>query len=189
MQSHLYEFFVHAQTGSKKTPIVPWLKQTRRDLCLCFDCMEEYHTLVENAFNCNPNFFGNNKLQMKKVVYESDVRRLENYLDKVLEDVEKGKGNTGIGAGGEAEDASFLQTQSAVSLKKVLECPLVELMRYPRLLLRKNLSKLLVDAFKVLQDVDQSLEITEKYPGVYLLLVHPEYEVCFLYLLLYIGLE
>lgn len=180
MQSHLYEFFVHAQTGSKKTPVVPWLKQAKRDLCLCFDCMEEYHTLVENAFNCNPNFFGNNKLQMKKTVYESDVRRLENYLDKVLEDVEKGKGSTGIGAGGEAEDTSFLQTQSAVSLKKVLECPLVELMRYPRLLLRKNLSKLLVDAFKVLQDVDQSLEITEKYPGVYLLLVHPECEVCFL---------
>ena len=183
MQSHLYEFFVHAPTGSQKTPVVPWIKQAKRDLCLCFDCMEEYHTLVENAFESNPDFFNSNKLQMKRVVYESDVSRLESCLAKVLKDVDKGKGSSVAGPGEEAEDASSLQTQSAVSLKKILECPLVELMMYPRLLLRKNLSKLLVDGFKILQDVDQSLEITEKYPGVYLLLVHPEYEVCFVYLL------
>ena len=181
MQSHLYEFFVHAPTGSQKTPVVPWIKQAKRDLCLCFDCMEEYHTLVENAFESNPNFFSSNKLQMKRVVYESDVNRLESCLGKVLKDVDKGKGSNGPGE--EAEDASSLQTQSAVGLKKILECPLVELMMYPRLLLRKNLSKLLVDGFKILQDVDQTLEITEKYPGVYLLLVHPEYEVRFVSLL------
>ena len=180
MQSHLYEFFVHAPTGSQKTPVVPWIKQAKRDLCLCFDCMEEYHTLVENAFESNPDFFSSNKLQMKRVVYESDVNRLESCLANVLKDVDKGNV---AGPGEEVEDASSLQTQSAVSLKKILECPLVELMMYPRLLLRKNLSKLLVDGFKILQDVDQSLEITEKYPGVYLLLVHPEYEVCFVYFL------
>ena len=180
MQSHLYEFFVHAPTGSQKTPVVPWIKQAKRDLCLCFDCMEEYHTLVENAFESNPDFFSSTKLQMKRVVYESDVNRLESCLANVLKDVDKGNV---AGPGEEVEDASSLQTQSAVSLKKILECPLVELMMYPRLLLRKNLSKLLVDGFKILQDVDQSLEITEKYPGVYLLLVHPEYEVCFVYFL------
>ena len=143
--------------------------------------MEEYHRLVESAFECDPRFCGSSKLKMKKIVYESDVSRLEDYLDEALEGVGGGGKETGfIGAEEEEEEdiSSFLQSQSAAELQKCLECPLHELLKYPRLLLKESLSTMLVDVFKALQNVDQFLEVNEKHPGVYLLLVHPEYEVC-----------
>lgn len=181
MQSHLYEFFEQLGSKSKRRPTLPWLKQAKRDLCICCDCMEEYHRLVESALNHDPKFLESGKLQMKEIVYRSDVSRLEDYLQATLEGVGSvGKESGFIGAEEEDEEdiSSFLQSQSAAELLSCLECPFRELMKYPRLLLNESLSELLVGVFKALQDADQSLEINERLPGVYLLLVHPDYEVC-----------
>lgn len=143
--------------------------------------MEEYHRLVETALNHDPKFLESGKLQMKEIVYWSDVSRLEDYLQATLGGVGSvGKESGFIGAEEEDEEdiSSFLQSQSAAELLSCLECPFRELMKYPRLLLNESLSELLVGVFKALQDADQSLEINERLPGVYLLLVHPDYEVC-----------
>ena len=159
MQSHLCKFI--RPPSRKNRP--PWLKQAEADLCICVDCMEEYHKLVQEAFESDSRF-----LDMKEQVYRSDTSRLEKYMKQVLQEHADGF---------EDDVDSIPMTQKTAQLQASLKAPVREILKYPRLLLSESVSNQFVQVFYALSRVDESLEIEEKFPGMYLLLVFPDYQV------------
>ena len=162
MRSHLYDFI---RPSSRKKDRPPWLKQAETDLCTCVDCMEEYHKLVQEAFESDSKFS-----DMKEQVYRADTNRLERYMKKVLQEHEDDLLRDDLD--------SIPMTQATAQLQGSLKVPVQEMLKYPRLLLSRSVCNQFVEVFNALTTVDESPEIEEKYPGIYLLLVFPDQKVC-----------
>uniref|UniRef100_A0ACB8F085 Uncharacterized protein n=1 Tax=Sphaerodactylus townsendi TaxID=933632 RepID=A0ACB8F085_9SAUR len=58
-------------------------------------------------------------------------------------------------------------------LERDLSIPLLEILKYPYLLLNERLSDLCVEALFEVEKINYSYEVTGKHPGIYLLVVHP----------------
>ena len=148
-----------------------WVSDATQDLCSCSDCVDEYHRALEKAFQDDPRF----TIKLKKLVYASDVARLEKYLGDVLA---KCKLNSEELSEEEEEDmVMFWSTQRSSALQREFECPMLEILKYPRFLLNRRVNELFVSALDEMETIDRQLEVHGKYPGVYLLLVHPNQKV------------
>lgn len=163
MQSKLKVFF------ARKRKHQWWIEQAQQDLCTCFDCVEEYHHIVGEALQTDSQI--SNK---RELIYKADVERLTCYMTQVLTQYSDRSKNDK-----EEEEDTLREFHSAMEVHQILKCPLQEMLKYPRLLLTLTLSELFVQSLSLLKANDQPLEVNEKYPGVYLLLVHPHDEVLY----------
>ena len=73
---------------------------------------------------------------------------------------------------------TFEQTQQYISTVRLgLTCSLREALKYPRLLLSRELGETLVESLLNALRANDLPEVEQKYGGIYVLLVHPEDEV------------
>ena len=157
----MYEFITKIRD---KKNLPGWIKDADSDLCSCFDCVEEFHHALELAFSNDPHVL-QDVVAFKKLAYVRNITRLSEHLSRTQERIKLQRSS-------EVEEEEV-----AVYLKKEVETPLLEILKYPRLLLDRSLCSLFVEVFKQLQAVEKEVEVDKKFPGVYLLLVHPDEQV------------
>ena len=145
-----------------------WVSDATQDLCHCSDCVDEYHRALEKAFREDSRF----TKEIKKMAYNKDVARLENCLSSILSKCHESSEDF---CEEEEEDImNFWSTQRSTTLLREFECPILEILKYPRLLLNRRVNDLFVLALNEMEAIDQQIEVLSKYPGVYLLLVHQD---------------
>ena len=158
----MYEF-ITSNRDKKNLPV--WIQDADSDLCSCFDCVEDFHHALELAFSNDPHVL-RDVVAFKKLAYLRNITRLSEHLARTLTAVSKVKCSSEV----EEEEV-------AMYLKKEVETPVLEILKYPRLLLDRSLCSLFVEVFKQLQAVEKEVEVNKKFPGVYLLLVYPDEQV------------
>ena len=172
--SELYPFLMSKPSvASIESKRPKWIEQAKHDLSVCIDCMEEYHHAVKDAFANDVRFASEKRLEMMKLVYDANVSRLQSYLFATLNELDDGSLS-----GEEDDDLSFASTQRALDMRKKLECSLIEIVQFPRLLLNPAVNDLFTRAIALLGRANQLIEVTAKHPGIYLLVVHPDQMVC-----------
>ena len=172
VSDHLYDYLqATASRGSGSGHSEQWVSDATQDLCSCSDCVDEYHRAVERAFQDDPRFTN----EFKKLVYTSNVARLEKCLGSVLAKCRQS--SEGLPEEEEEDMMMFWSTQRSTALQREFECPMLEILKYPRLLLNRQVNELFVCALDEMETIHQQLEVHGKYPGVYLLLVHPNQKV------------
>ncbi|KAM6431442.1 putative helicase senataxin [Liasis olivaceus] len=127
------------------------------DLCYCLECVEEYHKARDEV----PS--------LHKILWEREVTRLTNHFEKSMKE--------------DDEDDLYLVEEDRVTpltscytgpnFEKRLRVPLLEVLKYPYLLLHERLSDLCVDALCKMEEMNYSYQVVGKHPGIYLLMVHP----------------
>ncbi|XP_063172397.1 probable helicase senataxin [Candoia aspera] len=127
------------------------------DLCYCLECVDEYHKARDEV----PS--------LHKVLWDKEVTRLINHFERSVEE--------------EDEDDLYLVEDDRVTpltscytgpnFEKRLRVPLLEVLKYPYLLLHKHLSELCVDALCKMEEMNYPYQVVGKHPGIYLLMVHP----------------
>lgn len=167
-QSQLYEFVVQG-FKAKQSAAPKWMRQARRDLCVCFDCVEVFHQALNEASSSDEKFKTNST---RKIVYDGNICRIKEQLSTALENYREDLTQP---------HSSWFHDDSLSSLPSrdlfiSTECSIRELLKYPRLLLCKDLMAVLVEVFCELMQAGEDVGITEKSPGVYLFLVHPVHE-------------
>ncbi|XP_077163124.1 putative helicase senataxin isoform X2 [Paroedura picta] len=131
------------------------------DLCYCVECVDEYH----KARDKSP------PLQM--VLWQLETTRLINHLEKTMSKRNESH-DLYIVEGGKATPC-YDYTSS--DLERDLSIPLLEILKYPYLLLNEHLSDLCVEALFEVEKINYSYEVTGKHPGIYLLVVHPNEQI------------
>ncbi|KAG2470060.1 probable helicase senataxin [Polypterus senegalus] len=127
------------------------------DLSFCFECVVEYHRARDQL----PSFH--------KILWKLETFRLINHLEKAM----KGEPNQ--------DDLYIVEDHQEIQISNVtgpdlennLRIPLLEIMKYPYLLLHLQIGDLCVEAFHKIES-DNSFQVFEKHAGIYLLLVHPD---------------
>jgi hypothetical protein len=169
----LYDYVQATTSGEAESgQYEQWVSDATQDLCSCSDCVDEYHRALEKAFRDDPRF----TIELKKLVYASNVARLEKCLGHVLAKC-KLKSEELSEEEEEEDMMMFWSTQRSSALQREFECPMLEILKYPRLLLNRRVNELFVSALDEMETIDRQLEVHGKYPGVYLLLVHPNHKV------------
>lgn len=172
ISTHLYDYVQAVAQGlSRCGQDEQWVDDATRDLCNCSDCVDEYHRAMEKAFQDNPRFTND----LKKLVYSSNVARLEKCLSEILSKCKQS--DEDLSEEDEEDMMMFWSTQRSSALQREFECPMLEMLKHPRLLLNRRMNELFVSALDEMETIDQQLEVHGKYPGVYLLLVHPSQKV------------
>uniref|UniRef100_A0A8C3KZW7 Senataxin n=1 Tax=Chrysolophus pictus TaxID=9089 RepID=A0A8C3KZW7_CHRPC len=128
------------------------------DLCYCLECVVEYHKAREKL----PS--------LHQVLLELETSRLIAHIEKSIRE-EAGE-----------DDELFIvdengETQLPVyvgpDFENNLRVPLLEVLKYPYLLLHEKVSELCVEVLCRMEESHTSFQVFEKYPGIYLFLVHP----------------
>ncbi|XP_072208756.1 probable helicase senataxin [Excalfactoria chinensis] len=128
------------------------------DLCYCLECVVEYHKAREKL----PS--------LHQVLLELEASRLIAHIEKSIRE-EAGE-----------DDELFIvdengETQLPVyvgpDFENNLRVPLLEVLKYPYLLLDEKVSELCVEVLCRMEESHTSFQVFEKYPGIYLFLVHP----------------
>ncbi|XP_052523433.1 probable helicase senataxin isoform X1 [Tympanuchus pallidicinctus] len=134
------------------------LEGSNDDLCYCLECVVEYHKARERL----PS--------LHRVLLELETSRLIAHIEKSMRE-EAGE-----------DDELFIvdengETQLPVyvgpDFENNLRVPLIEMLKYPYLLLHEKVSELCVEVLCRMEESHTSFQIFEKYPGIYLFLVHP----------------
>ncbi|XP_037348786.1 probable helicase senataxin [Talpa occidentalis] len=128
------------------------------DLCYCLECVAEYHRARES-------------LQfLHEVLWELETLRLINHFEKSM------KGEIGdddelyiVDNNGEAQLFDF----TGQDFENKLRVPLLEILKYPYLLLHERVNELCVEALCRMEQANCSFQVFDKHPGIYLFLVHP----------------
>ena len=170
ISNHLYDY-VQATASGVSDQHEQWVSDATQDLCNCSDCVDEYHRALEKAFQDDPRFTN----ELKELVYSGNVTRLEKCLSNILSKCKQS--NEELSEEDEEDMMMFWSTQRSSALQREFECPMLEILKYPRLLLNRRVNELFVSALDEMETIDQHLEVHGKYPGVYLLLVHPSQKV------------
>ncbi|XP_053137640.1 probable helicase senataxin isoform X2 [Hemicordylus capensis] len=130
------------------------LASANDDLCYCLECVDEYHKARDAA----PS--------LHKVLWELETTRLITHFEKlkVTEDdlylVEEDR-------------ETPLPCYTGPDFEKHLRMPLLEILKYPYLLLDERLCELCVEALCKMEKMSYSFQVVDKHPGIYLLMVHP----------------
>ena len=169
ISNHLYDYVNSTARGLDDNE--QWIIDATRDLCHCLDCVDEYHHALEKAFKDDSRFTDD----LKKTVYTNDLARLERCLSGILSKCHESDDNSDDLS--EEDMLTFLSTQGSMAIQRELECPMLEILKYPRLLLNRRINELFVLALTEVEAIYQQLEVLRKYPGVYLLLVHHSQKV------------
>ncbi|XP_051534082.1 probable helicase senataxin isoform X2 [Myxocyprinus asiaticus] len=133
------------------------------DLKCCLECVVEYHRARVKVPELHKRLWEMEKARL--------VHVLRSMLDQELEE--------------EEDDLFIIEDDLEQPVSKIspiefqirLRFPLFEVLKYPYLLCYRELGDLVVKALCTLQDMNQSLNVFEKYQGTYLLLVHPNEKV------------
>ncbi|XP_053818152.1 probable helicase senataxin [Vidua chalybeata] len=127
------------------------------DLCYCLECVVEYHKAREAC------------PRLHEDLWDLETSRLLAHMEKSMNE------ETG-------EDELFLVDEHGETplsgyvgpnFENNLRVPLLEILKYPYLLLHEKVSELCVEVLCRMELSQDSFQVFEKYPGIYLFLVHP----------------
>ncbi|XP_036039249.1 LOW QUALITY PROTEIN: probable helicase senataxin [Onychomys torridus] len=128
------------------------------DLCYCLECVAEYHRAREEV------------PFLHEVLWELETLRLINHFEKSMKaEIEDDDELYIVDNNGEEQ----LFDCSGQDFENKLRVPLFEILKYPYLLLHERVSELCVEALCRMEQANCSFQVFDKYPGIYLFLVHP----------------
>lgn len=169
MQKHLWQYLKSFDTKTATIKNDKWIEQAIRSLSYCMDCVEVYHQLVEEAFNIDPQFKAKRSYFLE-LVNKSNTVRLRESFSCALENI-----TTDCMTGSEEDEQQYSQLSQYRS--HTIDCPIRELLKFPKLLMSHELNEQLAATIEHQEEIDQLPRINDKYPGIYLLLVHPNHKV------------
>ncbi|NXI24394.1 SETX helicase, partial [Sterrhoptilus dennistouni] len=128
------------------------------DLCYCLECVVEYHKAREEC------------PRLHEDLWELETSRLVAHMEKSMNE-ETGEDDELflVDEHGETRLSGFV----GPNFENNLRVPLLEILKYPYLLLHKKVSELCVEVLCKMELSRDSFQVFEKYPGIYLFLVHP----------------
>ncbi|KAM6400071.1 putative helicase senataxin isoform 2-T2 [Rhynochetos jubatus] len=128
------------------------------DLCYCLECVVEYHKAREEL------------PRLHEVLWELETSRLVAHIEKSMRE-EAGEDDElfVVDENGETQLSGFV----GPDFENNLRVPLLEILKYPYLLLHHKVSELCVEVLCRMEQSHSSFQVFEKYPGIYLFLVHP----------------
>ncbi|NXD24483.1 SETX helicase, partial [Spelaeornis formosus] len=127
------------------------------DLCYCLECVVEYHKAREEC------------PRLHEDLWDLETSRLIAHMEKSM-DEETGEDELFlIDEHGETPLSGYV----GPNFENNLRVPLLEILKYPYLLLHKKVSELCVEVLCRMELSHDSFQVFEKYPGIYLFLVHP----------------
>ncbi|XP_035197919.1 probable helicase senataxin isoform X2 [Oxyura jamaicensis] len=134
------------------------LEGSNDDLCYCLECVVEYHKAREKL----PS--------LHEVLWELETSRLIAHIGKSMKE-EAGEDDELfiVDENGETQLSGYI----GPDFENNLRVPLLEILKYPYLLLHEKVSELCVEVLCRMEHSHDSFQVFEKYPGIYLFLVHP----------------
>ncbi|XP_009989711.1 PREDICTED: probable helicase senataxin [Tauraco erythrolophus] len=134
------------------------LEGSSDDLCYCLECVVEYHKAREKL------------PKLHEVLWELETSRLVAHIEKSMRE-EAGEDDELfiVDENGETQLSGYV----GPDFENNLRVPLLEILKYPYLLLHEKLSELCVEVLCKMEQSHSSFHVFEKYPGIYLFLVHP----------------
>ncbi|XP_013365651.1 PREDICTED: probable helicase senataxin, partial [Chinchilla lanigera] len=127
------------------------------DLCYCLECVAEYHKARDEL------------PFLHEVLWELETSRLINHFEKSMKGEIEDDELYIVDNNGEAQLFDF----SGQDFENKLRVPLLEILKYPYLLLHERVNELCVEALCRMEQANCSFQVFEKHPGIYLFLVHP----------------
>uniref|UniRef100_A0A8C3YE28 Probable helicase senataxin n=1 Tax=Catagonus wagneri TaxID=51154 RepID=A0A8C3YE28_9CETA len=128
------------------------------DLCYCLECVAEYHKARDEL----PS--------LHEVLWELETLRLINHFEKSMKaEIEDDDELYIVDNNGEAQLFDF----TGQDFENKLRVPLLEILKYPYLLLHDRVNELCVEALCRMEQANCSFQVFDKHPGIYLFLVHP----------------
>ncbi|KAM4696046.1 putative helicase senataxin [Rhinophrynus dorsalis] len=128
------------------------------DLSYCMQCVLEYHRVRDEL------------PQLHKALWKLETSRLVAQLEKSMrEEIEEDDELFLVEEDGERQLFGF----TGPNFESNLRVPLLEILKYPYLLLDQRVSELCTEALCKMEQVNNPFQVYDKLPGVYLLLVHP----------------
>ncbi|NXR27653.1 SETX helicase, partial [Cinclus mexicanus] len=127
------------------------------DLCYCLECVVEYHKAREEC------------PRLHEDLWDLETSRLIAHMEKSMNE-ETGEDELFlIDEHGETPLSGYV----GPNFENNVRVPLLEILKYPYLLLHKKISELCVEVLCRMELSQDSFQVFEKYPGIYLFLVHP----------------
>lgn len=133
-----------------------WFLQMCKDLSCCSACVDQYHNSMKVHF-CSSE-------KLKAIVYNWNCRRIIDCLEMGLRLYDSVKS---LDSDGFCEESITLCIETAIK----------EVLKYPRLMLNKQLSIFCLQSLKLLLKRCEGFEIQERLQGLCLLLVNQDSEV------------
>ncbi|KAM8804001.1 putative helicase senataxin [Rhynchonycteris naso] len=127
------------------------------DLCYCLDCVIEYHRARDQL------------PFLHEALWELETLRLINHFEKSMSAEIEDDELYIVDNNGEAQLFDF----TGQDFENKLRVPLLEILKYPYLLLHERVNELCVEALCRMEQANCSFQVFEKQPGIYLFLVHP----------------
>lgn len=128
------------------------------DLCYCLECVAEYHRARDEV------------PVLHEVLWELETLRLVSHFEKSMKAEAEGDDELYI-VDNNGEEQLF--DCSGQDFENRLRVPLFEILKYPYLLLHERVNELCVEALCRMEQNNCSFQVFDKYPGIYLFLVHP----------------
>ncbi|MBN3281370.1 SETX helicase, partial [Polyodon spathula] len=133
-------------------------KAANEDLCYCLECVVEYHRAREEL----PS--------LHKCLWKLETSRLLDHFGKSLKEEV-----------GEEDDLFIVEDDQEIQIHGItgpefennLRVPLLEILKYPYVLVHPKISELCVEALCRMEK-SSSFQVFDKHSGIYLLLVHPD---------------
>ncbi|XP_062497152.1 probable helicase senataxin [Pezoporus occidentalis] len=134
------------------------LEGSNEDLCYCLECVLEYHKAKEKL----PG--------LHEVLWELETSRLVAHIEKSMQE-EAGEDDElfVVDENGQTQLSGYV----GPDFENNLRVPLLEVLKYPYLLLHERVSEVCVEVLCRMERSHSSFQVFEKYPGIYLFLVHP----------------
>ncbi|XP_045431146.1 probable helicase senataxin [Pipistrellus kuhlii] len=129
------------------------------DLCFCLECVIEYHRARDEL------------PFLHEVLWELETLRLIKHFEKCMRgEIDDAEDELYIiDNNGDAQPFDF----TGQDFENKLRVPLLEILKYPYLLLHEHVNELCVEALCRMEQANCSFQVFEKQPGIYLFLVHP----------------
>lgn len=129
------------------------------DLCFCLECVIEYHRARDEL----PFYH--------EVLWELEIVRITNYFEKSMNsELEDDDEVYIVDNNGDAQPLDFATCHD---FENKIRVPLLEILKFPYLLLDERVNELCVEALCRMEQANCSFQVFEKHPGIYLFLVHP----------------
>ncbi|XP_074747711.1 putative helicase senataxin isoform X2 [Strix uralensis] len=134
------------------------LEGSSDDLCYCLECVVEYHKAKERL------------PRLHEVLWELETSRLVAHIEKSMQK-EAGEDDELfiVDENGDTQLSGYV----GPDFENNLRVPLIEILKYPYLLLHEKVAELCVEVLCRMEQSHCSFQVFEKYAGIYLFLVHP----------------
>uniref|UniRef100_A0A2K6TZH2 Probable helicase senataxin n=1 Tax=Saimiri boliviensis boliviensis TaxID=39432 RepID=A0A2K6TZH2_SAIBB len=148
------DFLKHYASNTRSSEF----QTANEDLCYCLECVAEYHKARDEL------------PYLHEVLWELETLRLINHFEKSMK-AEIGDDDELYIVDSNGEMPLFDVTGQDFENK--LRVPLLEILKYPYLLLHERVNELCVEALCRMEQANCSFQVFDKHPGIYLFLVHP----------------